>query len=1006
MVNLLNKVIDKWKEVVEKWKELINKWIEKAEKVKYGTVVVALGLQVSCWGWWSSAIESNVNNVNSKDKSVSIEVVDDAIKWARVTICDIDENELEEVGYTDEKGKVMLNEKILNELIDEYGEDYVIVLKAEWWEETTTKDEINWKMRLPLTLKDLKKIVEDQGTIYITPKSEWYFVVYKEIGWQLIKVLTLINYNKDINKDWKITPADLAMDPYDPEKDPIDKKLWEPLEPHIKQWDEKKEKEEVLKAVNKPAEIVGLNTNYNFYWLYPQSIKFKVKNDEIGNIEVSAILNGNPIQVEKLDNGEYQVIVEPEEFWVYTLELKIREIIKDKEGNIISEEEKSYKSTIEISELPLQLEVENNNPNIIEEVRYNNEKGQILVKFVKDWLDKSKIDLFKVENLENGQIEKIISEDKIVSFNIDDDWNVKLVLRKNPLKENFSLNHQIGTIVVVMEDGSEKRIPVVLENEVKSVFLVDKAPEIFVDTNVIDIEFWQSVTFNVQVNDPDNILHEPTLKIFLNTQDVTDNIQVEQIDDSTYQVSINAEYLKEVGTHEIQVIVDDWVKKTSKEITINIESPNQPPSINIVASATSIVEWESVTLTANASDSDGQVEKIEWYDENGNLIWEGQSITLNGLRPGTYSFYAEAIDNDGAKWRSNKVTIHVEEYVPPAPPNQPPSIEISANTTEIIEWESVTLMANASDSDGQVEKIEWYDENGNLIWEGQSITLNGLRPGTYSFYAEAIDNDGASTQSNQITVIVKSIEEVDQAPSIEGLNNNYTTYLWEDFFVTFQVNDDEINEWWVQVSAYIIDSNGNNVDVSANLVQDENGNWQLTIPADVLYDVVGGEWGKWNVTLKIVADDGIKSTEKTVSLNVEYPASWSQEEIVADEIWDWTPNQELTIGGKVINLKDYIVFDDQVDENIKQNVYFKIVEIEAVSNDIEQRKSFTIENGHIVRTWDDPGVSEATCLDEDNNCSIDDPSVYKLHIKAFTNKNWKEIPISDDIVIQTSIWNS
>jgi hypothetical protein len=30
-----------------------------------------------------------------------------------------------------------------------------------------------------------------------------------------------------------------------------------------------------------------------------------------------------------------------------------------------------------------------------------------------------------------------------------------------------------------------------------------------------------------------------------------------------------------------------------------------------------------------------------------------------------------------------------------------------------------------------------------LIGEGQSITLDNLEPGTYSFYAKAYDNDGA-----------------------------------------------------------------------------------------------------------------------------------------------------------------------------------------------------------------------------------------------------------------------
>jgi hypothetical protein len=277
--------------------------------------------------------------------------------------------------------------------------------------------------------------------------------------------------------------------------------------------------------------------------------------------------------------------------------------------------------------------------------------------------------------------------------------------------------------------------------------------------------------------------------------------------------------------------------------------------------------------------------------------------------------------------------------------------------------------------------------------------LDNLEPGTYSFYAKAYDNDGAIWISNKITITVKSIEEINQPPSIEGVSDKYTVFLWEDFSITFQVKDDGINEGDVNVSTYIIRPDGEDIEVNEYLTNN-NGEYNLNIPAEVLYEILGGEW---EATLKIVADDGIsKPTEKTAKINVEYPAEWIQAEIVADEIWDWTPGKVLTTNGQQINLYDYLTLKEQVNEDI----YFEIVKIEPVDNDIAQRKSFTIEDGIIKRTWENVAVSEVTCLDPDGECSIDESSVYKLYIQAFIDKDWNKIPVSSYLIIKVSIDNS
>jgi len=89
---------------------------------------------------------------------------------------------------------------------------------------------------------------------------------------------------------------------------------------------------------------------------------------------------------------------------------------------------------------------------------------------------------------------------------------------------------------------------------------------------------------------------------------------------------------------------------------------------------------------------------------------------------------------------------------PPAP-NHALKISIFANT-QVNTRESFTIIADATDSDGAVSSIDWYDANGNKIGSGTSINLMENSAGTYTFYAIATDNDGATTQSSNIKVKV------------------------------------------------------------------------------------------------------------------------------------------------------------------------------------------------------------------------------------------------------------
>ena len=70
---------------------------------------------------------------------------------------------------------------------------------------------------------------------------------------------------------------------------------------------------------------------------------------------------------------------------------------------------------------------------------------------------------------------------------------------------------------------------------------------------------------------------------------------------------------------------------------------------------------------------------------------------------------------------------------------------------------TVTLSATASDSDGTISKVEFYNGSSRLATDTSSpysVTFTGVPAATYTITAKAYDNSGAVTTSAPVTVTV------------------------------------------------------------------------------------------------------------------------------------------------------------------------------------------------------------------------------------------------------------
>ncbi len=190
---------------------------------------------------------------------------------------------------------------------------------------------------------------------------------------------------------------------------------------------------------------------------------------------------------------------------------------------------------------------------------------------------------------------------------------------------------------------------------------------------------------------------------------------------------------------------------------------NVAPTTSITSpanNATSNTAPTSITINANAADSDGNVAKVDFY--NGTTLLGSDdatpyTFTWTNVAVGTYTLTTKATDNDGAVGTSAAITVTVTS------PNTAPTVNITSpanNATVNGTPAIISITANAADANGTVSKVEFF--NGTTLLFSDAIgpyeySWTGVEAGTYTITAVATDNGGASTTSAPVVITVSAL---------------------------------------------------------------------------------------------------------------------------------------------------------------------------------------------------------------------------------------------------------
>ncbi len=171
---------------------------------------------------------------------------------------------------------------------------------------------------------------------------------------------------------------------------------------------------------------------------------------------------------------------------------------------------------------------------------------------------------------------------------------------------------------------------------------------------------------------------------------------------------------------------------------------NQAPTVSLInpASGSSYSAPASITLDASATDSDGTISKVEFYNGATLLATDTSapySYAWSGVATGSYSLSATAYDNIDASTTSASVSITVIDAAPTVTLSANP-LSVSAGGSSTLTWSSTNAMSCTASG-------AW---SGNKAVSGNQST--GTLSATGTFILSCSGAGGSATQSATVTL--------------------------------------------------------------------------------------------------------------------------------------------------------------------------------------------------------------------------------------------------------------
>jgi len=213
-----------------------------------------------------------------------------------------------------------------------------------------------------------------------------------------------------------------------------------------------------------------------------------------------------------------------------------------------------------------------------------------------------------------------------------------------------------------------------------------------------------------------------------------------------------------------------YCNPTSGQCIQNPSGQNIVPQVILInpAEGDVISENDAIIFGAAATDFDGTIQNVSFFYSGssaklGTVYQEPYIFLAPNFGVGNYKLWAIAFDNESAGATSNIVNIRINASSEDGTPNVHPVVELTtpSNGDTLFEGESLPITATASDEDGSIVSVQFFESNDThtaMLYEDliapYSYTWINITPGNYYLVAKAKDNNDATKFSNPVLVNV------------------------------------------------------------------------------------------------------------------------------------------------------------------------------------------------------------------------------------------------------------
>jgi endoglucanase Acf2 len=283
---------------------------------------------------------------------------------------------------------------------------------------------------------------------------------------------------------------------------------------------------------------------------------------------------------------------------------------------------------------------------------------------------------------------------------------------------------------------------------------------------------------------------------------VSENVSFNSTSPTNWNTWVNKNASVELnkGRHVLRaVFVNGEFNLGKMTFTRTGDLPYLPPVAHAGSNVTVVLPTTTAQLDGSGTENPGAATlTYEWMQVYGPSIIEFSDVNavspgISNLEDGIYK--CKLTVSDGTYSSSSDVLVIVSETG-----NTPPTVAITspANNATFKQGEVITITASTSDLDGQVVRVEFY-EDGNKIGEDTgapfSFSWNNAPIGTHVLTAKAIDDLNGENISAAVSVTVSEVKactETSNQASQGSFSTGYTATfetVGNTVTVTFQLLD-------------------------------------------------------------------------------------------------------------------------------------------------------------------------------------------------------------------------